>query len=251
MIEKRSNKTDVFVPAYKAQNYISDLFDSLNVQTLIPRRVYVGIDNCESTLESLKKLSKSKNYAFDLKIFYSPKKLGPYVMKNELISRSDSENIVLIDADDYVCKNYVFWKEKKLAENPRSVVAAEKWVWFQEIGNGSKKRVTKTTRPYYCGCNSYSRKTFEDVGFYLSVLCSGDSEWLNRAKFFKHNLIKCPATYFYRRHGGQLTHKHPPRANTLHPDRSLVKDIIAKKRFSKPEFISCEVLKVVHEKFQK
>jgi len=86
----------IIIPAYRAQDYIEECLDSIEKQGK-NIEILVGIDNCQTTLD---KLIQIKEKYSKLSIFFSEKKVGPYILRNSLSIHAKTNNLLFFDADD-------------------------------------------------------------------------------------------------------------------------------------------------------
>jgi hypothetical protein len=86
----------IIIPAYRAQDYIEECLDSIEKQGK-NIEILVGIDNCQTTLD---KLIQIKEKYSKLSIFFSEKKVGPYILRNSLAIHAKTNNLLFFDADD-------------------------------------------------------------------------------------------------------------------------------------------------------
>ena len=79
----------VIIPAYKATKYIDECLSS--IRSDVEYEVLIGVDGCEDTYNHIKHL---KN------VFFFPKNVGPFVIRNTLVDVAKGNIIVFFDSDD-------------------------------------------------------------------------------------------------------------------------------------------------------
>ena len=107
---------DILIPMYNCENYIKQCIDSIINQTYIDFNVYI-INDCstDKSYEILKKISSKDKRIF---IINNNKNEGIATTRQKLLDISNGEDIMFIDADDYLMNNecleklYKIYKEK-------------------------------------------------------------------------------------------------------------------------------------------
>jgi len=252
---KRSTQSDVFVTAWKAGEYLPTLLQTIANNTLLPRCVWIGVDACQETLDALREHLSVTSYGFPIQVFWSPVNQGTYVLKNHLVDLSDSLNVFVLDADDFISPNYFEVLEACLDQHPDSVWAAYNWHRFKQgplRPDGTRSVSEARTGFYGCADNCFRRSLWKQVGYYLDTRTSGDYEWLHRAnklgiRVRAHDHV----TKFYRQHPEQLTIRIPTRKNSVlyglpyDTQRSYAMDIAAQNTVPRPEKRHIELQKVL------
>jgi len=100
------NKVSVITPAWRCENYVQKMLKSIENQTERPYEVLVGVDNCESTLQACQKYPASKK-KLNLRLFWFSKHVGPYLIRNTLVTQSKGDVVIMSDADDEMCNDYL------------------------------------------------------------------------------------------------------------------------------------------------
>jgi hypothetical protein len=204
-----SMKIAVVTSAWKTHDYIEQFLDSIENNTMHPYVVLIGVDACEDTKNSLNEILNKKKYSFEIKTFYSNENVGTYNIRNNLndlaFDEHDCDAIVCMDSDDMFHHEYIQSAHDALIKNPDSVVASNIIFNFYHE-TGSKKSIDK----YNTGVNSFSKKIWKKVGYYLPTRASADTEWIYRCFKLKQIIIVSNSLLYYRRiHENQLTQIYP------------------------------------------
>jgi len=181
----------IIIPAFKSVNFIDECFNSINVPGV---EILIGVDGCEETYNHIKHLDG---------VFYFPKNVGPYVIKNTLVDIASNQDIIFFDADDimvtesipdiknalqksdYVRLNYLNFRE-----------TSEKDDWHTDIVVQNDALI------------AIKKDLFNSLNGFYPWRCGADSEFTYR---LEHNNFKKGTIHdlcYYRRiHGENLTMK--------------------------------------------
>ena len=86
------------IPAYKTQNYICNLLDSIKLQTISNQlKVIIASDAPEETKDYLE---ISKKYDLNIKVLDTLENTGPGLARQRCIDNCQTEWIMFADADD-------------------------------------------------------------------------------------------------------------------------------------------------------
>mgnify|MGYP006276932969 CR=1 FL=1 len=174
----------IIVPSHKAAKYIDECLDSIQGAEIL-----VGVDSCQETLDHL--ISRK-----DIRLFYFPVNVGPYVIKNTLVDEASHDDILFFDSDDVLAEGALTRIEQALQSvdyvklnyiNFHTKITTE--------GNKMNDAVIAIKRPVFNSLN----------GFYPWV-CAADTEFHNRLVYNKLKSTLLDGTAYYRRlHGENLT----------------------------------------------
>jgi len=117
--KKYALKTSVIIPAWGTAAFVGRCLDSIALQTKLPDEVLVGVDGCDNTLAAIKSYIP-KDLKSKIRLFWFPKNVGCYVVRNTLAELANGMILLFFDADDVMCPDYV---ETMLAKSkPGSIV---------------------------------------------------------------------------------------------------------------------------------
>lgn len=95
------NHIDIVIPVKERNELLSNALDSIQLQTLLPKKVFV-IDDC-----SIEKIEISKVYSFEIEIIRNTINKGPSFACNLGVKKSDAKYLAILETDD-------LWKPRKL-----------------------------------------------------------------------------------------------------------------------------------------
>jgi hypothetical protein len=196
----------IIISAWKAQNYIEQLLDSIENNSMHPSMVLIGIDACKETKEELKKILNSKIYSFEINIYFSEENVGTFNIRNNLndlaFEKYKSDVIINMDSDDMLHCQYIRAFHDLILINKDCIIAPNKLFNFRH-SNGKLKSIQN----YQCEVNCFSKEIWKKIGYYLPYRISSDREWLARAIKLNVKVITNKSMLYYRRmHDNQLTH---------------------------------------------
>ena len=102
---KSGYNVTVVVPTYKNTKFLMECLNSIFAASKKCNNfeLLLGIDNCHDTL----KLIANNTFLLNkkLRVFFFPKNVGPYIIRNTLACRAKYENILFFDSDDIMMEN--------------------------------------------------------------------------------------------------------------------------------------------------
>lgn len=196
---EKEQPVSVIVPAHKAAKYIEECLDSIQTQSTSAQiEILIGVDNC---LETLKKVKEIRKKYKNLRVFFSKRSLGAYVMRNSLMEFSIHENLLFFDADDIMKPLMISTILKKYNGN-RPIRFK-----YSNFNHGENHLSKNSVHPKPShGVFFVSKRIFNKVGGFQNWPCGADTEFMKRCS--NNNildlLINLPL--FYRRvHPTSLT----------------------------------------------
>jgi glycosyltransferase involved in cell wall biosynthesis len=192
----------VILTAWNTQNYIEDCLDSIQKQTYFKHNDYeilLGIDNCEKTLNKVKAIqSKYKN----LRVFYSEKNVGTYILSNTLSCIAQYEYIQRFDTDDIMFPDML---EKMVShmEKRKGQILTGKLNMFSNVSDIGKNKPSYAAH----GQILMRKETFMKFGGYRPFKCGADTEIVERIRKFAKYETYDKSTFYYRVHKESLTKK--------------------------------------------
>jgi len=182
----------IVIPAYNCSDHIEECLDSIKNQTLsdgIYYEILVGVDGCNSTLEKIKQIRhKYRN----ISVFNMKKNVGCYITLNTLISLTNYDTILILNADDIVVDKMLYG----LSQVKSYDIIRWKIKQFRESIDKSIP-----TDIYANGAICIKRYIFNICGGYMSERFSCDLELLTRVKYFTKTVFIDNFLYYYRNGG--------------------------------------------------
>jgi glycosyltransferase involved in cell wall biosynthesis len=187
----------VIISTYNNEDYLIECINSVYEQNFDGNiEILIGIDDCSETLDLVK---SNLNFFSGTSIFYFEKNSGPFTIKNNLIDLAKHEMIVFFDSDDIMLPNFlnVFFKH----------INNENIFRFKFL-NYDNKLKSRLSEEWAWGVFGLSKTTFKKIGYFQNWRCSGDYEFLSRAKSVGVNVNSNLDLTFHRRiHSESLTKK--------------------------------------------
>jgi hypothetical protein len=179
--------------AYRATEWIRCALDSIRRQQQSVGWAYslrIGVDGCDETSELL--LYEHEPH------WFSPKNVGPYVMRNSLIALAPASAYAVFDADDVMMPEYLTTLLRWMGDG---------------VAGGSRLRadpsgaVTSGRRvPYQSGVALFSHRAWERLGGYRAWPIAADHDLILRAKALGISVTRPRRPIYLRRtHKGSLT----------------------------------------------
>lgn len=196
---EKNFKVTVIIPAHKAAEYIEECLDSIVSQTTSAElEIIVGVDNCQNTLTHLKQI---KHKYSNLRVFYSNKSLGAYVMRNTLSEIAKNDNLLFFDADDIMMPSMV---STILRKYNRAKPIRFKYINFNHGENHLSKKVPHP-KPSH-GVFFIPKNLFHKIGGFQNWPCGADTEFMKRCAYNRIQDAILNLPLFHRRiHATSLT----------------------------------------------
>lgn len=187
----------IITTAFNTEKYIEYFLDSISNNY----EILLGIDNCEKTLKKVKSIwDKYSN----LKVFFSEKNVGTYILRNTLIKNSNASNLLFIDSDDAFINDGVEYLEKNHINKEIVVYPFQYMDQHNNIKNKSPLHV------YAKGSFFCKNEIFKKLGGFKPVRHAADGELIDRIKRLNINIfLEKKYLLNYRRHSSSLTHTVP------------------------------------------
>ena len=180
----------IIIPAYKATKYIDECVSSIKGN--VEHEILIGVDGCEETYNHIKHLDN---------VFFFPKNMGPFVIKNTLADVSKYEKLLFFDSDDIM--------DVGALDRLAKVVNSVDYVKLNYINfNNNRSRIDLFGHKMNDAIIAIDKKIFNSLNGFYPWRCGADTEFTNRLVFNKMKSITPPDAFYYRRlHGENLTIK--------------------------------------------
>jgi GT2 family glycosyltransferase len=189
----------IIIPTYQVPEYLSEcIFSILKQKTPFDKEILVGIDNCEITIDYIK---KHKHEFYGVRFFHFNENVGPFVIKNNLSEIAQYDNLLFFDSDDFMVSDML---EKTYNEIQSFDVIKFRFVDFFNNDLNKTKGGTKIAH----GIIGIKKNVFEELNGFESWICGADTEFLDRLSFkgFSTKVID-DISFFRRIHNQNLTIK--------------------------------------------
>lgn len=191
-------KISIIIPAYNVDEFIEECLDSVINQKYLSSYSYeilVGVDGCNETKNRV--LEIKDTYEF-LKVFWFPKNVGPYIVRNTLAYKAIHNNLIFFDADDLMCDVFV----SNITENLKTHHVVR--FMYSNFGEGSW--AGKRSREPASGVFGIRADVFKELGGFVKFRVACDDEFRNRVQrlYSTYNIMD-KDLFFRRRHTKSLT----------------------------------------------
>ena len=177
----------IIIPAYKATKYIDECLSSIKGN--VEHEILIGVDGCEETYNHIKHLDN---------VFYFPKNVGPYVIKNTLVNIAKYNKILFFDSDDLM--------DPGALDRLAKVIDSVDYVRLNYINFNDKKLVNLFAQKMNDAVIAIDKYVFNRLNGFYPWKCGADTEFLSRLEFNKLKSFSLPDVFYYRRlHGENLT----------------------------------------------
>lgn len=155
----------IIITNYNCENYIEKAIKSCLDQTYKNIEILIIDDN--STDNSLENINK---YLYDkrINVYKINKNVGPYWLKNSLISKANGEFITMLDSDD-------FYSKDKIEKQIREFIKDENLLL---VSCSAQRENEKASLGY--PSMMWKKEVFNNIGFYDSVRIGADAEIFDR-----------------------------------------------------------------------
>jgi len=226
----------VIIPTFGVPKYLDECVNSILSQNVdFNYEIIIGIDGCEDTLKHIKENSELYKKT---KVYYFKENSGPFVVKNNLISKVKYKYILFFDSDDAMKITMLndFYTEIKNCD-----VVRFKYV---ELVNGTPKGGIKLAQ----GVLGVNTNVFDKLICYENWRCGADTEFLERMSYNNVSQKIIDKISFYRRlHNSNLT--IDSKTNFKSTLRNSYVSILNKKRATK-DWSNPSIVKKEYEKIK-
>jgi glycosyltransferase involved in cell wall biosynthesis len=226
---KKTHNVTIIIPTYKNTKFLMECLNSVLVSAkkCSNYEVLLGIDNCYETL----KLVSNKIYLLkeNVKIFFFPKNVGPYVIRNTLAQKAKYEDILFFDSDDIMMENTL---ETLLGKFKDKKILKFKFYNFYD-GKDYKDIENLQISPIFShGVFLIKKDKLLSMNGFFGWKMGADAEFDERCAGNGHNIAKLDIPIYYRRyHDFNLTRRSETGINS--PLRHKYSNIILQRRNAK------------------
>ncbi len=194
---KENKKIAIIIPAYKADKFLKECLDSIELQTYFKTNqgyeILLGVDACQETLAEVKRI---RNNYRNLRVFMMETNKGPFVTLNTLISITKADNIIIFDADDIMKEQMIEKIAKHMDEYDIIRYYCQKFFKKEEDTNDIQLKH---------GSVFFKKQVFDKLGGFKPWICGADTDFLYRAESMFRVKHVIEVLYGYRVHAGSLT----------------------------------------------
>jgi glycosyltransferase involved in cell wall biosynthesis len=198
-IGKSKIDISIIIPTFNNVEYIDECINSIIKScNNYNYEILIGIDNCSKTYNHIVKKYDLHNY--NLQFYFFNKNVGPYIIKNSLIEKTNSDNILFFDSDDIIMENSI----KLIIDNLNNF----DMVRFKFYNFHNNLTNLEISTKHADGVFAINKKLFVYLNGYEPWMCGADSEmvWRVQSNNKKIKLIN-DCLFYRRRHNNSLTVK--------------------------------------------
>ncbi len=185
----------VITPAYESGWCIGRMLKSVARQTILPERVLIGIDACEDTRDAFPNCIPDA-IADRVEVYYFADHQGPYMIRNTLAYKCDTDAMVFFDADDEM--------DELCVESQLELLGPQTIVY--PLGRWQRDGDIVKSKHRAHGAFTIYTDDFHALRGFEPRLCGMDSEFWARAKNAGYRRRICEdVNYTRHKHGGNLT----------------------------------------------
>lgn len=205
MAGKDKHNLSVIIPTFNNEDYLVECLQSVmnSCEKCHDYEILLGIDNCYKTIDLLDChpiFSKSR-----INIFFFPKNVGPYIIRNSLANITKYDNILFFDSDDILMNDSIKILMSKFLD--KEILKYK----FYNFHNGQDYNDVENLflSPMVShGSFLIKKQKFLDMNGFFGWKCGADTEFDERYTCAHKQIRKLDIPLFYRRyHGKNLTIK--------------------------------------------
>ncbi len=226
---KKKYDLTVIIPTYKNTKFLTECIESVLVSAkkCANYEVLLGIDNCYETLNFIS--DKKFLLKEEVKIFFFPKNVGPYVIRNTLAQKAKYENILFFDSDDVMMDHML---ETLLSKFDNKKILKFKFYNFNNEKTYYDVENLMLSPIFGHGVFLIKKNSFFDMNGFLPWRCGADTEFSERYEGNGNVIYKIDVPLFYRRyHDSNITKSAETSMES--EERQKIKQIILDKRKNK------------------
>jgi len=198
-----SHEVSILIPTYNNVQFLEECIHSIvsSSNKCCKYEILIGIDNCYKTLQLVDSntLFKNKN----IKIYYFPKNVGPYIIRNSIANKAKYDNLLFFDSDDIMMANTI----QTLMENFEGKELLKFKFYNFENENGYKTQDKLSLSKIYAHASFLIKKNkFYEMNGFFGWKCGADAEFTERYEGQGNNIQHMDVPLFYRRyHNNNIT----------------------------------------------
>lgn len=173
----------IIIPAYKATRYIDECLASIKGDC----EILIGVDGCDETYNHIKHLEN---------VYYFPKNVGPYIIRNTLSDIAKGDVIVFFDSDDIMVDGLLNIINKNI-QNVDYIPL--NYINFQG-------KIKPSGHIMNDAVIAIKKNVLNQLNGFYPWRCGADTEFAHRLEHNKFKKGKLEDVSYYRRlHGENLT----------------------------------------------
>jgi glycosyltransferase involved in cell wall biosynthesis len=199
-VSKNNYNLSVIIPTFNNADYLVECIQSVinSCEKCSNYEILLGIDNCYKTVNFLNLHPIfSKNC---IKIFFFPKKVGPYIIRNSLANISKYDNILFFDSDDILMQDTILILMDKVFN--KEIIKYKFYNFLHGKDYGDLENLSLSTM-FSHGSFLIKKEKFIEMNGFFGWKCGADTEFDNRCKGIGQPIHNLDTPLFYRRYHGK------------------------------------------------
>lgn len=161
----------IIISAYKSEEFILETLNSIYNQTYTKYEILIGVDGDINLLYFIQKNREKFN---NVRLFYYPKNLGPYLIFNAMVLEAKYDKILRFDSDDIMPPTYI--------EDLVHEIGVYDAIKPYGVNFGLNTSEIKLRHGYFL----IKKEKFIEIGGFQPWVCDADGEMYDRSK----NILK-------------------------------------------------------------
>lgn len=198
---KKPYEVSIVVPTYDNVEFLEECISSIitSASKCCEYEILLGIDNCKKTLEFVGRVKLFKNK--HIKIYYFPKNVGPYIVRNSLAAKAKYDNVLFFDSDDVMMPNMM----QTIMEN----FAGKELLKFKFYNFETSKDVTSISSIFAHASFLIKKSKFYKMNGFYGWKCGADAEFAERYEGQNNKTDFLDIPIYYRRYHDRNITKLP------------------------------------------
>jgi glycosyltransferase involved in cell wall biosynthesis len=202
---KKRYEVSIVIPTYKNTKFLEECIRSVikSAKKCSNFEILLGIDNCQDTMGFV-----SSNQLFSdkhIKLYFFPKNVGPYIIRNTLTQKAMYENILFFDSDDVMMENTI---ETLLRKFENKEILKFKFYNFNDRKDYKDIENLQISPIFAHGSFLIKKLHFMSMNGFFGWKCGADAEFDERYNGNGYVIPKLDIPLYYRRyHDYNLTRR--------------------------------------------
>lgn len=192
----RPYEVSVIIPTYKNTRFLLECINSIteSANGVCSLEILIGLDNCCDSLYFVSKNDVFKKH--NIKIYYFPKNVGPYIIRNSLAVEAKYDNIFFFDSDDLMMKDTLKILLPRFVDKE---ILKFKFYNFENNKGKDLENLSLSTIMSH-GVFLIKKSKFLELNGFFGWRCGADAEFTERYSAFGNIIYTLDIPLYYRRY---------------------------------------------------
>lgn len=193
---KKLYHLSVVIPTYKNTEFLSECVNSVmeSAKGICDLEIMIGLDNCCDSLRFVSKNSLFKKS--NIKTYYFPKNVGPYIIRNSLAVKAKYDNILFFDSDDIMMKDTLKILLPRFVD--KDILKFKFYNFENKNGRNLENLVLSTIMSH--GVFLIKKSKFIELNGFFGWRCGADTEFAERYSGQGNIIHTLDVPVYYRRY---------------------------------------------------